>query len=309
MRYPFPDNKPLRAIVVAATIVASMLVSLSLAFLIVKVTLPGLFGVADPVAFMASQPAQIAYPQATLYMQVITSSVGLFLIPSLMFLMLFRADMADRLRLSLPAAKYWLVAILTMISAGIFIQLLVQLMQLIPLPPVLQSMRAAGETIDKMLNAFFAGTTPGYFVALTLAMALMPAIAEEAFFRGTLQNTLRDFGITPIGAIVISGFTFAVIHMEFDNTLGIWCMGVVLGLLYYYTDSLWVCITAHFLNNFMIVAFKYYHMTGVIRQDLVSTDALPPYYTIPAGLVMVAGLVILSRWSGRKLTAPRFDYI
>ncbi|MBS1619154.1 MAG: CPBP family intramembrane metalloprotease [Bacteroidetes bacterium] len=217
--------------------------------------------------------------------------------------------MADRLRLSLPAAKYWLVAILTMISAGIFIQLLVQLMQLIPLPPVLQSMRAAGETIDKMLNAFFAGTTPGYFVALTLAMALMPAIAEEAFFRGTLQNTLRDFGITPIGAIVISGFTFAVIHMEFDNTLGIWCMGVVLGLLYYYTDSLWVCITAHFLNNFMIVAFKYYHMTGVIRQDLVSTDALPPYYTIPAGLVMVAGLVMLSRWSGRKLTAPRFDYI
>lgn len=309
MRYPFPDNKPLRAIVVAATIVASMLVSLSLAFLIVKVTLPSLFGVADPVAFMASQPAQIAYPQATLYMQVITSSVGLFLIPSLMFLMLFRADMADRLRLSLPAAKYWLVAILTMISAGIFIQLLVQLMQLIPLPPVLQSMRAAGETIDKMLNAFFAGTTPGYFVALTLAMALMPAIAEEAFFRGTLQNTLRDFGITPIGAIVISGFTFAVIHMEFDNTLGIWCMGVVLGLLYYYTDSLWVCITAHFLNNFMIVAFKYYHMTGVIRQDLVSTDALPPFYTIPAGLVMVAGLVILSRWSGRKLTAPRFDYI
>ncbi len=309
MRYPFPDNKPLRAIVVAATIVASMLVSLSLAFLIVKVTLPGLFGVADPVSFMASQPAQIAYPQATLYMQVITSSVGLFLIPSLMFLMLFRADMADRLRLSLPAAKYWLVAILTMISAGIFIQLLVQLMQLIPLPPVLQSMRAAGETIDKMLNAFFADTTPGYFVALTLAMALMPAIAEEAFFRGTLQNTLRDFGITPIGAIVISGFTFAVIHMEFDNTLGIWCMGVVLGLLYYYTDSLWVCITAHFLNNFMIVAFKYYHMTGVIRQDLVSTDALPPYYTIPAGLVMVAGLVILSRWSGRKLTAPRFDYI
>lgn len=309
MRYPFPENKQVRALVVAATIVSAMLVGLSLAFLVVKVTLPGLFGVADPVAFMASQQEQIAYPQATLYMQVLTSSVGLFLIPSVMFLMLFRADMADRLRLSLPPLRYWLVAIVTMIAAGIFIQLLVQLMQLIPLPPTLQSMREAGEAINKMLDAFFAGRTPGYFLALTVAMALMPAIAEEAFFRGTLQNTLRDFGITPIGAIMISGFTFAVIHMEFDNTLGIWCMGVVLGLMYYYTDSLWVCILAHFLNNFMIVAFKYYHMSVAIEKDLVSTDALPLYYTIPAGLVMLGGLMVLSRWSGRRLTTPRFDYI
>jgi membrane protease YdiL (CAAX protease family) len=62
-------------------------------------------------------------------------------------------------------------------------------------------------------------------------MALLPAISEEAFFRGTIQNIFLDFRYTPLAAIVLSGLFFATMHMEFDNLLAIWCMGIVLGLL------------------------------------------------------------------------------
>jgi membrane protease YdiL (CAAX protease family) len=302
MKYPFPDNKILQGVVVAFTIFMSMLVGLVFATFLVKFTLPVFFGIADAGGFMNSPTEQMGNSAASLYIQA-WMSIGIFFFPALSFPALFRMPIAGRLKLnSLPSLKYWLVAIVVMIAAGIFIQLLVQVMQAIPLPASMSSLRSKGELILKLEESFFVTRSGSYFLILTLCMALIPAMGEELFFRGTLQNVLSDFRLTPISAILIAALGFAAMHMQFDNLLGIWCMGIVLGLLYFYTDSLWVCIVAHFLNNFMVVAGKYAYMAGTLKSDILSADTLPLYYTIPAGLIMVGGLVILSKWSGKKVT-------
>ncbi|MCW3124856.1 MAG: putative metal-dependent rane protease [Bacteroidetes bacterium] len=304
MKYPFPENKTLQGLTVAFILIMLMLVSFWVVTTVFRLTLPLFFDVADANAFMLSTQDQIANPMASLYMQMLLSPLGLFLLPALAFHYMFRIDIPARLKLrTAPSLKYWLVAIIVMMAAGVFIQLLVQLMQQIHLPPKLQSLRASADLLQKLVDSFFTQRSPFHFVILTLCIAVLPACAEEIFFRGTVMNILRDFSFTPVAAILISGFVFAVMHFEFDNVLGIWCMGIVLGMLYFYTDSLWVAITAHFFNNFSVVAGKYAFMSGSIHSDLTSSEALPLYYTIPAGIIMVGGLVILSKWSGKKVTA------
>ena len=304
MRYPFADNKPLQGLTIATVIVMVMLVGLFLASLIVKYTLPMIFGITDAQGFMYSQTDQLKNPMATLYVQSLTSSIGFFLFPAIAFHLLFSFNIIERTGLNiLPPLKYWLVAIVTMLAAGIFIQLLVQLSQMIPLPEKLQSLRTVGKFIDELLESFFTRRSPQYFLVLTLVMALLPAISEEAFFRGTIQNIFLDFRCTPLAAVILSGLFFATMHMEFDNLLAIWCMGIVLGLLYYYTGSLWVSIMAHFFNNFAVVAGKYAYTSGATKSEIFSSDTLPIYYTIPAGVIMVGGLVVLAKWSGKKVNS------
>lgn len=302
MKYPFPGNKLLQSIIVAIAIVMSMLVGLSMATFAVTFTLPAIFGITDAAGFMNSPAEQMTNSAASLYIQA-WMTVGIFVFPALCFPVLFRTRIPERLKLStLPPVKYWIMAVIVMVAAGIFIQLLVQVMQAIPLPAGLQSIRKQGELILKLEESFFITRSGSYFLILTLCMALLPAIGEELFFRGTVQNILTDFRLAPLSAILIAALGFAAMHMQFDNMLGIWCMGIVLGLLYFYTGSLWVCILAHFLNNFMVVAGKYAYMAGTLKADILSADTLPLYYTIPAGFIMVGGLVILSKWSGKKVT-------
>ena len=304
MRYPFAHHKLLQGLTIAFALVALMFVGLAFASLVVNLTLPLLFGISDPSGFVFSQAEQIKNPMATLYMQSLTSSLGFFLFPAVVFYYLFKADIVERAGLlRFPPLKYWLIAIVIMMATGVFSQIPVQLSEAIPLPQKLQSLRSIGKNIDKLLDSFFVLRSPFYFMVLTVVMALLPAICEEVFFRGTIQNILLDFECSPRAAILISGLAFAAIHLEFNNFLAIWCMGIVLGMLYYYTDSLWVSITAHFLNNFMVVAGKYAYMNGSIKSDVLSSDALPLYYTIPAGFIMIGGLILLSKWSLKKVKA------
>jgi membrane protease YdiL (CAAX protease family) len=195
-----------------------------------------------------------------------------------------------------PPARLWLLAIAVMLISAVFIQLLVQINSAIPLSGHWKELRSAQEEVDKMVEAFFSGAGTGRFLVLTLVVALLPAVAEELCFRGTIQQTLMQTHLGPIGAIIVSGLTFSLFHFEFDNFLAIWCMGIVLGYLYYYSGSIWVSMSAHFFNNFIMVAGKYAYMKGLLHMDIMSNDTLPLYITIPAGGLMIAGLVLMHRW-------------
>lgn len=87
--------------------------------------------------------------------------------------------------------------------------------------------------------------TPYYLTFLSVV--LLGPIAEELMFRGIIYRLFKEY--IPI-AIFISALSFGIWHQEPIQVVYTALMGVILGILYYATESLFYPILAHILNNF-----------------------------------------------------------
>lgn len=291
-------QRQLQPFVMLLVLFGLMLVSLYFCVEIVKWTLPLFFGIADATSFLTNVKEQIANPNATLYYQCMASAIGMFILPTIFYHVIFRVNMVATMGLLVqPTAILWGMSILIMLLAGLFIQVFVQLTQAIPLPEQWASLRSGQQQVEQLIDSFFVNTSIPHLLLVTVVLAILPAIGEEISFRGTIQNLLAKTNLGNTGAIVVTGFAFAFMHLEFDNFLSIWVMGIVLGLLYYYTGSIWVSILAHCANNLLMVVLKYAYHKGLLAVDFGGAEVLPLYITIPSGVVMLGGLMTMRKLS------------
>ena len=121
-------------------------------------------------------------------------------------------------------------------------------------------------------------------------MAFFPAMFEEVFFRGALQNLLVRWWKNPFIAILVTSLVFSLIHMSVYLFLSRAILGFVLGLLYHKTKNIWVNIIAHFLNNAIAMAQLFYMSTRAEKLDL---DKLDPSYPLWIGIAAFGVLVFL----------------
>lgn len=128
-----------------------------------------------------------------------------------------------------------------------------------------------------------------YLMAL-LIMAFFPAMFEELFFRGAMQNLFVKWWKKPILAILITSLIFSLVHMSIYLFLTRALLGFVLGLIYYKTKNIWVNIIAHFLNNAVAVSMLFYISQTSVKPDFSKVDPKVEWYI---GLVGLAGLITL----------------
>jgi uncharacterized protein len=117
-----------------------------------------------------------------------------------------------------------------------------------------------------------------------VAIAVVPAIVEELYFRGTLQKTITDWSGKPFVAIVITAILFSAFHFSYFGFLSRMSLGIVLGLIYYYTKTIWLPILMHFVNNAIGVAALYAVRNNPKKIDQVMDSNLT-YYWVIIGLV------------------------
>lgn len=92
----------------------------------------------------------------------------------------------------------------------------------------------------------------GYEIVLNfILMAIVPGFCEEFLFRGAILENCLPFGRTK--AIIISSLLFAMMHQNIEQILYTFVAGIVLGLIYERTGSIWNCTILHILNNFISV--------------------------------------------------------
>ena len=77
-------------------------------------------------------------------------------------------------------------------------------------------------------------------------LALLPAIAEEFFFRGVLQRLLTQLVRNGWLAVFITAVFFSAIHMQFLGFVPRVVLGFVMGAIYYLSGNLWLSIAGHF---------------------------------------------------------------
>ena len=109
-----------------------------------------------------------------------------------------------------------------------------------------------------------------------LIIALIPAIAEEFFFRGFIQRYLTRLTKNYHISVWVTALAFGLIHFNVVSLLPLVFLGAILGYIYHYSQNIWTSILAHFINNASLLWFvyKYSFDTENIGEESVSTQSL-----------------------------------
>jgi membrane protease YdiL (CAAX protease family) len=110
-------------------------------------------------------------------------------------------------------------------------------------------LKATEEAAAKLTEAFTAGTSTGELVVNLLVVAVVPAIAEELLFRGTLQQFFALCFKNVHVAVLLSAALFSAFHGQVYGFMPRFVLGILLGYLFVYSGSVWPAILAHFINN------------------------------------------------------------
>ena len=90
-------------------------------------------------------------------------------------------------------------------------------------------------------------------VLLVLAIAITAPVIEEILFRGMIFNELKQI-MPVIPVIIIQGLLFGAYHFNIVQFIYCSFLGIIFGLVYYWTQNLWIPILLHFSNNILSVA-------------------------------------------------------
>jgi membrane protease YdiL (CAAX protease family) len=122
-----------------------------------------------------------------------------------------------------------------------------------------------------------------------IAVAIIPSIIEEVYFRGTLQKIVLDLTGKPYAAIILTAIFFSAIHFSFFGFLSRMALGILLGYIYHYSKTIWLPILLHFLNNGIAVVTLYSIRNNPAKVDQLMDDNLPIYW----GLLALVGVYYL----------------
>lgn len=138
-----------------------------------------------------------------------------------------------------------------------------------------------------------------YLVSLVM-IAILPAIFEETFFRGGMQNLLHKSLHSHWLAIIITSIIFSVIHLSYYGFLARVCLGIVLGLIYYYSKNLWLSILAHCFNNAFAVTQMYILLQKGKSVKEAMDDKLPIWWGLIAIVALYALFTLFKRITARR---------
>ena len=129
-------------------------------------------------------------------------------------------------------------------------------------------------------------------------IALLPAIAEEFFFRGFIQNFLSKLIPNYHISVWLTAIAFGMIHFNIVAIIPLIFLGAILGYIYHYSQNIWVSILAHFINNASLLWFVYKYSLDMQNTNIDSLSI----QSIIFSLMMTFGLLFFlqSVWSYRK---------
>ena len=121
-----------------------------------------------------------------------------------------------------------------------------------------------------------------------LAVCIFAPLVEELVFRGAILRVLLDGMRHHWGAIVVSALIFAVVHVNPAQMPHAFCIGLLIGWMYYRTRSVIPGIMLHWVNNTVAYAVCVIYPQ---YQDARVIDLMGGSY-LKVGLAVVFSLMI-----------------
>ena len=167
---------------------------------------------------------------------------------------------------------------------------LAELNKIIPIPTdwatkfkLMENSRAAQEAALININSF-----PRYIISM-IVIGLLPGLFEEVCFRAGLQNILVRWFKGPWLAIILTAIVFSLVHISYYGFLVRFALGIVLGLVFYYSGNIWLSVLFHFLyNGLQVTALYMYTLSGSKNQKDIEEN-----FPVWAGVVALVLIIYL----------------
>ncbi len=181
------------------------------------------------------------------------------------------------------------IVVLITIAALFLSGSLAELNEKIPMPAsFIKKARALEELYKNAMLSMATMNNIGDYLLSLLVIALAPAIFEEVFFRGGLQNILIGWTKKAWLGIILTSIVFSAVHGSYFGFLPRVGLGIILGLIYFNSKNIWLNITMHFLNNAIIVTQMYYLTRMGKSIDKAMDETMPIWF----GAFAIIGLII-----------------
>lgn len=175
------------------------------------------------------------------YSGVLITEFGLIMLPALVFLLAFKYDLKDVLRLKgikfLNAVIIFFMMAFAMPLAAVFNLANLWLVNSIFGKVIVEQPPMAENFTGLIVNILVIGGSAG--------------ICEEFLFRGVIQRGFERFGTSR--SILLAAFLFSLTHLDFQKIFGTFFLGALIGFIVYRTNSLYGGMLAHFTNNSLAV--------------------------------------------------------
>lgn len=143
-------------------------------------------------------------------------------------------------------------------------------------------------------------------------LAWVPALMEETFFRGSVQDIYSQrFGIW---SVPLSALVFAIFHFDLQSLVSPFLIGVILGLIYYTTRSLFLVIIGHLFHNFLSISLIFFYKPGFFEGLAQALSGIGAWISgLLAGALLLLciylflkSLIFLSK--GHRISQPRVGW-
>jgi membrane protease YdiL (CAAX protease family) len=223
----------------------------------------------------------------------IFTTIGLFLLPAMAFSQVFSNRPERFLQLNGGIKVLPIIgALFLIITFTPITDVLTWINNQLHLPAFLSEIedgaRESSKQVELLIGSYLAMDSFPEFLYNLFLLAILPAFAEEFFFRGVMQNLIIRTTNRVHLSVWITGLAFAIMHNQLFALLPLWILGSLLGYLKEWTGSLWTSIIAHFINNATIVIVMYFFDFNMA--DLESLSSPNALYLI-GGIVLSAGII------------------
>lgn len=141
-----------------------------------------------------------------------------------------------------------------------------------------------------------------------LMIAIIPAVGEELFFRGGMQNIFGQLFKNHHVAIWVTAIVFSSIHMQFYGFLPRMFLGALFGYVLVYGQSIWLAILGHFLNNGSAVVMAYvYQKQGKSLDNLDNVTSFNNYSYLISAIITLILLIIFFKKTKEKTIEIIYD--
>jgi membrane protease YdiL (CAAX protease family) len=248
----------------------------------------------DPQNMDASNTSIIHFIRGMSLIQFIT----LFIIPVFFCVRLFSNNTRQYLGFQKPYDVRFIVAgLLLMILSYPLVQWLGNLNQNINFPDSWEAwFRKTEESAGATTNALLSRRTVKDLLLNIFFIAVLAGVGEELLFRGLVQRLFIRMFKSPLAGIIVTAILFSAMHVQFFGFFPRLLLGICLGMIYWYSGSLWLAIAAHIMYNATIILLIYFDLIGTEAPTGISKGLI-----LPGTISLIAVLLIIA-WM--KKTSP-----
>jgi len=217
--------------------------------------------------------SDVANPENLVFLKYLQTlqAFGLFIVPAFIIAYLFDTSSISYLAFKKNIAFSSILIVITIMLCSLpLINFLAKLNSEMQFPEFLKQveiwMKEKENAAMEITEAFLKMDSVGMLAFNIFMIGILPAIGEELIFRGILQRIFAEWTRNIHWGILIASILFSSMHMQFYGFVPRLILGVLFGYLFYWSGSIWVPITAHFINNTTAVILYYFYADEISEQ-------------------------------------------